>query len=204
MGDDDVRLVGLTGGIGSGKSSVSRLLATLGASIIDADQITHAVEQRGQPVWTEIWQVFGWSVLLANGDLDRKRLGRIVFTDPEQRQRLNQLVHPVVRKEIVRQVDEQRQLSSPIVVVDAPLLIESGLYRMVDEVWVVHADSDQQMQRICARDGVNRETAERRIRAQMPLEDKVGYADRTIDNRGSRSQLKGVVQKLWRNVASDE
>ncbi len=197
-----MRLVGLTGGIGSGKSSVSRLLQQHGARIIDADRITHQLERRGQAVWREIWDVFGWAVLSADGALDRKRLGHVVFNDSAERSRLNGIVHPAVQAEIRSQIQQARDQDCAVAVLDVPLLIEGGLYRIVDEIWVVYTEPEQQVERIRNRDGVSPETAWQRIRAQMPLKDKLPYAHRVIDNRGPASALEEVVQRLWQSVAS--
>lgn len=199
-----VRLIGLTGGIGSGKSSVSHILASLGAYIIDADRITHQLQCRGQSVWQEIVQAFGWRVLLADGRLDRKRLGHIVFNDGKERLRLNEIVHPAVQQEIRRLIAQADSQGVAVAILDVPLLIEGGLYHIVDEVWVVYAQPDQQIARICARDNVSEETARRRLAAQMPLADKLSYAQRVIDNRGSLLALEKVVRVLWQGAVSGE
>lgn len=197
-----MRLVGLTGGIGSGKSSVSRLLQQHGARIIDADRITHQLERRGELVWRHIWEAFGWPMLMSDGELDRKRLGHVVFNDSAERSRLNGIVHPAVQAEIRSQIQQARDEGCAVAVLDVPLLIEGGLYRIVDEVWVVYAEAEQQVERIRNRDRVSQETAWQRIRAQMPLKDKLPYAHQIIDNRGPASALEEVVQKLWQSVAS--
>lgn len=198
-----MRMIGLTGGIGSGKSSVSRVLAELGATIIDADRITHELERRGAPIWRAIMASFGWSVLLSDGRLDRKKLGHRVFSDEADRGRLNAIVHPAVQSEIRRRIAQADQSGVQTVVLDVPLLIEGGLYRMVDQVWVVYADPEQQVGRIQTRDKVGEAAAWQRIRAQMPLADKLAYADTVIDNRGEISALEEVVRNLWQSVAAD-
>lgn len=198
-----MRIIGLTGGIGSGKSSVSRVLAREGARVIDADHITHVLESRGQTVWQQIVDRFGWAVLLPDGNLDRKKLGWRVFHDEAERQALNQLVHPAVQQEIWRQVDQARAEALPAVVLDVPLLIEGGLFRMVDQVWVVLAEPEQQATRIQARDRVSAASAWRRIAAQMPLKEKIRYADVVIDNRRQFSGVEERVKALWRSVVAD-
>lgn len=195
-----MRLIGLTGGIGSGKSSVSRMLASYGARIIDADQITHELERRGQPIWRAIYDTFGWAVLQADGEVDRKKLGHWVFSDPASRDKLNAIVHPAVRAEIRRQCQQAEASGVRVAILDVPLLIEGGLYRMVDEVWVVYARPEDQARRIQSRDGVGEESAWQRIGAQMPLKEKLGYADRVIDNTGGLDRLESVVRELWQNV----
>lgn len=199
-----MRLVGLTGGIGSGKSSVSRLLAERGAYIIDADRITHDLERRGRPVWRDIFETFGWAVLAFDGELDRRKLGHRVFTDIQQRQRLNEIVHPAVRAEIAKRIEWAKSRGTPVTILDVPLLIEGGLFGLVDEVWVVYADPMHQVARIQARDGVSETSAWQRIHAQMPLKDKLDYADRVIDNRGTFDDLEAVIHKLWQKVAAGE
>ena len=199
-----MRLVGLTGGIGSGKSSVSRLLAERGAYIIDADRITHDLERRGRPVWRDIFETFGWAVLAFDGELDRRKLGHRVFTDIQQRQRLNEIVHPAVRAEIAKRIEWAKSRGTLVTIMDVPLLIEGGLFGLVDEVWVVYADPMHQVARIQARDGVSETSAWQRIHAQMPLKDKLDYADRVIDNRGTFDDLEAVIHKLWQKVAAGE
>lgn len=198
-----MRLVGLTGGIGSGKSSVSRILAAYGASIIDADHITHNLQQRGRPLWSAILKAFGWPILLADGSLDRKKLGRLVFNDADQRHVLNHIVRPAVQREIHAGIERARGEGAALVVIDVPLLIEGGLYRIVDEVWVVYTEPEQQAARIQQRDGVSADTAWRRIAAQMPLKDKLAYAQRVIDNRGTERELEEVVRNLWQSAMSN-
>jgi dephospho-CoA kinase len=195
-----VKVIGLTGGIGSGKSTVSRRLAQLGAVVIDADRLARALQARGEPVWREIVNQFGWAVLTAAGDLDRRRLGRRVFFDADQRSRLNQIVHPAVRQLLSAKTQQAREQGAQVVVWDVPLLIEGGLYRDVDEVWVVWAEEAQQLERIVGRDRVPRSQAWARIRAQMPLSDKLRWADRVIDNRGTQEALMKAVDRAWREL----
>lgn len=197
-----MRLIGLTGGIGSGKSSVSRMLASYGALIIDADQITHDLERRGQAVWKAIHAQFGWPVLQSDGEIDRKKLGSWVFGVPALRERLNAIVHPAVRAEIRRRAEVAAHDGVSVAVLDVPLLIEGGLYRLADEVWVVYADPADQAARIQARDGLGAASAWQRIRAQMPLKEKLAYADHVIDNRGGMDHLEMQVRELWQNVAA--
>ncbi len=198
-----MRLIGLTGGIGSGKSSVSRILAELGAYVVDADQIAHQLQARGRPVWRAIWEQFGWPVLTADGSVDRKKLGYHIFSDGKARESLNRIVHPPVQSEIKRLVKDAESQGGSLAVLDVPLLIEGGLYRVVDTIWVVYTEPRQQIERICLRDGVSRETAERRLQAQMPLKDKVALADVVIDNRGDLATLEEEVRGLWQRVAAD-
>ncbi|PSR35338.1 MAG: dephospho-CoA kinase [Sulfobacillus benefaciens] len=192
-----MRVIGLTGGIGSGKSQVSAILKDLGVPVIDADALTHACQTRGQPVWAAIWQQFGWSILGPNGEILRRKLGFLVFHDEDARKKLNQLVHPSVRALMAQGLDVFRRQGQLLAVLDVPLLIEGGLHKMVDEVWVVYADLTQQLSRIMERDHVDVTEAERRIGAQMPLDQKLSYAQVVIDNRGTLDELKDVVTQLW-------
>lgn len=192
-----MRVIGLTGGIGSGKSQVSAILHELGAPIVDADRVTRLCQARGHEVWRRIWEDFGWAVIDANGELWRRKLGYQVFHQEKARAHLNELVHPAVRHTMKALLDALRARGETIAVLDVPLLIEGGQHKMVDEVWVVYTDVDRQIQRVVARDHVDPTEAERRIAAQMPLESKLRYAARVIDNRGSLDDLKEVVTRLW-------
>lgn len=195
-----MRVIGLTGGIGSGKSRVSAILKDLGVPVIDADALTHACQTRGQPVWAAIWHQFGWNILGSNGEILRRKLGYLVFHDENARKKLNQLVHPSVRALMAQGLDVFRQQGQTLVVLDVPLLIEGGLHKMVDEVWVVYADLPQQLSRIMERDHVDITEAERRVGAQMPLDQKLRYAQVVIDNRGTLDELKDVVTQLWQKA----
>ncbi|MDA8192430.1 MAG: dephospho-CoA kinase [Thermaerobacter sp.] len=195
-----MRVIGLTGGIATGKSQVSRWLREAGAVVVDADALVHAAQRRGRPAWREIWLAFGWPVLLADGNLARRRLGRLVFGDPALRERLNAIMRPGIQRLILQEVERNRQAGVATVVLDVPLLIEGGLYRTVDEVWLVFATPDQQVARVMARDRVPPEAARQRVAAQMPIDAKVGYAHRVLDNTGSLEALRQQVFAAWHDV----
>jgi dephospho-CoA kinase len=195
-----VVVIGLTGGIASGKSTVTRILRELGAPVIDADAIVHNLQQPGKPVTLAIAREFGSEVLQADGALDRAALGRIIFSDAGRRKALEAIVHPAVREHMWQEVDRHRAGGEPAVVLDVPLLIESELHRTVDRVWVVYIDKELQRQRLIARDGLTPDQAEQRIAAQMSLEAKRNYADLVIDNRGTLAQTKEQVVLAWRDV----
>jgi dephospho-CoA kinase len=195
-----VRIVGLTGGIGSGKSEVSRVLRELGAPVIDADALTHQCQEPGQQVWREIWAHYGWSIIGPDGQLLRRKLGQRIFRDTSEREYLNRLVHPAVRQMIQEHINRQRALGQPLVVLDIPLLLEGEWRDGVDEIWVVYSHPDQQLDRVVHRDQIGPEEAQRRIRAQMPLADKIHFADHVIDNQGSLSSLREQVKQLWHNA----
>jgi len=204
------RVVGLTGGIGSGKSTVARRLEGLGAVVIDADAIVHALQAPGQPLVDEIAGAFGRGVLRPDGALDREALGALVFRDAEARARLNQLVHPKVGLEIARRTQAARDAGAPVVVLDVPLLLEgrkagTGTAKLVgfDATVVVWVPEATQVDRAAARDGASREDVLRRVRAQMPLDEKRALADHVIDNSGTPEDTERQVRALWKELTGD-
>ena len=198
-----MRIVGLTGSIASGKSTVSAILREIGAPVIDADAIVHELQRPGTEVTAAIAREFGPGVIRPDGTLDRAALGRIVFADPERRRALEAIVHPAVRAEMLRRIESLRQEGRPAVVLDIPLLYESGWDRFVDEVWVVFVDRDTQKARLMARNGLSPEDAEVRIAAQADLDEKARRADRVIDNRGDLAGTRAQVLAAWQAVVGD-
>jgi dephospho-CoA kinase len=208
------RVVGLTGGIGTGKSTVARLLAGLGAVVIDADAIVHELQAPGTPLLAQIAAAFGPEVLRPDGLLDRERLGRLVFADPAARKRLNDLVHPAVGSEMLRRLEAAKASGAPLVVLDIPLLLEGRAARGADparsktasdlagEVIVVYAHEAQQLERQVARDGSSREHALQRIRAQLSIEEKRTLADFVIDNSGSLGDTERQVRELYAKLTA--
>lgn len=193
--------VGLTGGIASGKSTVSRLFREAGACVIDADEIAHAVIGKGGPAYAGVVEVFGAGILDKKGEIDRKRLGEIVFNDARRRERLNQLVHPHV---YARAEAEKKAIADAhpeaVILFDVPLLIETGAHREMDRVILVYVDRATQIDRLMKRDGLTREEAERRIDAQMPLEEKRRFADEIIDSRVPRPGVETAVRSLYQRL----
>ncbi|WP_150267137.1 dephospho-CoA kinase [Paenibacillus tepidiphilus] len=191
-------IIGLTGGIASGKSTVSALLAAKGARLVDADVIAREVMLPGHPVLAAAVQQFGSGILQPDGTLDRARLGEIVFKDPEALAQLNGLTHPAIRKEIKRQMyvyeeeDPQR-----LVVVDIPLLYESELDNLFTQIIVVYVPRAVQLERLLQRSGLTREQAEGRLNAQMDIEAKRKRADYVIDNSGAIAETERQVAELW-------
>lgn len=195
------RVIGLTGGIASGKSLVSGYLRELGAQIVDADEIARQVVQPGKPALREIVAEFGESVLNTDGTLNRKKLGLLVFSDPEKLDRLNLITHPYILAEIRRVLERFRASSTcRVIVLDVPLLFEVGLELLVDEVWVVAVDYPTQLKRLIKRDNLTEDEARRRIVSQMPLGEKIKRAQYVIDNRFSLEETKQQVKKLWDRV----
>lgn len=197
-------LVGLTGGIATGKSTVSTMFAHLGAKIVDADLLAREVVMPGQPAHAEIVREFGPDVLQEDGSLDRKRLGAIVFADPARRKRLEEITHPAIhrRQQRILSVYEEEGFQG-IVMWDAALLIESSSAKLMDRVVVVVADPATELERLMARDGFAEEEARRRIVSQMPLAEKVKVADYVIDNSGSRAETERRVREVYRALLHD-
>lgn len=194
-------VIGLTGGIASGKSTVSQYLRELGAPVIDADAIVHELQQPGTPVTAAIAREFGPGVIRPDGSLDRAALGAIIFADASRRKALEAIVHPAVRERMWSEVERYRAEGRPAVILDVPLLIESKIHRTVDRVWVVYIDRELQMERLIDRDGLTPEQAGQRISAQMSLDEKRQYADLIIDNRGTREQTRSQVEQAWREAS---
>ncbi len=197
------RVIGLTGGIGTGKSTVSRMLAALGAVIVDSDEIVRQVQSPGSPVLGEIRSAFGDGVIAEDGSLDRAALGDIVFRDDEARKRLNAIVHPAVGRESARQLRAARERGEPLIVLDIPLLFEtraagaaSSSNRGVDAVVVVWAPRALQIERQIERDGHDRAEAERRVASQIPIDEKRDQADHVIDNSGTLAETEEQVRAL--------
>lgn len=190
-------LVGLTGGIASGKSTVSAMFRALGCVVIDADVLAREVVEPGEPALAEIVQAFGPAVLDARGRLDRKALGAIVFAYPERRRQLEAITHPRIRERFARRLEELAADGfRGIVLFDAPVLIESGGHKLMDRLVVVFVDEATQLARLMARDGISREEAERMIRSQMPLAEKAKLADHVIDNSADRATTEARVREV--------
>jgi dephospho-CoA kinase len=189
--------VGLTGGIATGKTTVGLMFVELGCHLIDADKITHELLQPGRPVYDAVVQTFGKTILAEDGAINRKALGGIVFSDPEARTKLNGLVHPAV---IQRQRDWLNEMETKdpagISIVDAALMIEVGTYKSYDKVIVVTCSPEVQKRRLSQRSGLSEQDIEARIRSQMPLEEKIKYADFVIDNSGDSAQTRAQVQEV--------
>ena len=197
-----MHVIGLTGNIGSGKSSVARLLREMGAQVIDADQVARDVVLPGKPALAALVEEFGPSIIDGNRALNRRMLGDIVFANPQARNRLNEIVHPYIQEAIEQAISDFRQRppgtsTSGVLVIEAPLLFEVGLEKKVDAVWVVIVDEARQVERLGARDNLTPQEIQNRIAAQLPQDLKQKLATRVIDNTGDFSATKEQVQKLW-------
>ena len=192
-------VIGLTGGIASGKSTVAAMLRDLGATVIDADEASRAVVEPGTPGLRAIVEAFGREIL--DGDrLDRWKLGAIVFEDEAARRRLEAITHPLVRAWMAERQREAEERGEERVVLDIPLLYESGLDRGLKAVIVVYAPAEVEMERLMARNGFGREEAGRRVAAQMPIEEKKARATYVIDNSGTREQTLEQVREVWSEI----
>ena len=194
-------IVGLTGNIGSGKSSVSRLFKDLGAAVLDTDQVARDVVVPGTEGLTKLVELFGNSILNPDGSLNRLQTAEIVFGNQDKLKQLNGIVHPAIREVLTKVIAEYRaEPKEPLLIIEAPLLIEVGLYKMVDQVWLVTVDEQEQIQRVMGRDQATLEQVLQRIEAQMPQKDKIPYADIVIDNSGDLNSVEQQVSKIWSDL----
>ena len=189
--------IGVTGNIGSGKSTVCRILAELGATIIDADKLAHETYKPYSRTWQELINAFGKDIVKANGEIDRQELGQIVFSDPDALAQLNQIVHPEAHRMAQERIENYRHQGAKAIVVEATLLIEAGWTNLVDKVWLVIAPDDMVTQRLTQHKEISEAQILARLRSQMPAEEKMKYADEVIYNNGSLDQLESRVTELW-------
>ena len=195
-----MRVLGLTGGIGSGKSTVAEMFAELGAEIIDADRLARDVVEPGQPALDEIVTRFGSGILLADGRLDRHQLGRLIFADAAARADLDAITHPRIRERMEAAVTARRDRKG-VLILDIPLLYENARTQLVEEAIVVWVDPPTQVRRLIERGGLTAEEIRQRIAAQMPLDEKRALADYVIDNRGSKDATRRQVEAIYRRYA---
>ncbi|MBK5100983.1 MAG: dephospho-CoA kinase [Desulfobacteraceae bacterium] len=200
-GKDNRLLLGVTGGIATGKTVVSKMLEEMGAPIIDFDIIARQVVEPEKPAWQEIVAYFGEQVLQEDRNLDRKKLSDIVFQDLEKRKKLEEFTHPRISEEFVRQVNEiTNRNPDAIIQVVIPLLIELNLQYRFHKILVVYAPKEMQIERLMKRDGITREVAANILKAQLPIDEKIGYADFVIHNEGSLDETKKQVEGLWESL----
>ncbi len=193
-------IIGLTGSIASGKSTVAKMLEEVGLPIVDADLVARIVVEPGTPTLEKISEVFGKEVLLENGELNREKLGEIIFHNPAKRVELNSIMHPAIRQEMLRQRDELTEAGEPHIVMDIPLLFESHLQHFVEKILVVSVTEENQLTRLMERNHLSKEEALARIATQLPLSEKEKGADAVIYNNrdleNTRTQLLAIL-KEW-------
>jgi dephospho-CoA kinase len=194
-----VKLVGLTGGVGSGKSTVADMLRELGASVVDADEAAHAVYEPGSPGFDAVVREFG-DQYVAGGRIDRSRLGELVFNDDDARRRLNSIVHPLVRDWMALRTAEAAERGAEVVVQDVPLLFENGLERLFTTVVLAYVPEEVQVERLVSGRGFTPERAQAMIAAQMPIENKRGLAHHVINNSGTREETLTQVRAIWKQL----
>jgi dephospho-CoA kinase len=194
-----MKVIGLTGGISSGKSTVAQFLAELGAVIIDADKVGHEAFKPGTKLWREVTAAFGEQILTTDGEIDRQKLGEMVFADPKRLSQLNEIMHPRMSEMVRAQLEDYRRQGVAIAVLEATLLIEAGgeWIKLVDEIWVTVASESTVLKRLMERSGLSEAESLARIRSQMPPTEKVRHADVVINTEYSLDEMKAKVKKLW-------
>ncbi|TET17345.1 MAG: dephospho-CoA kinase [Dehalococcoidia bacterium] len=195
-----MKVIGLTGGIGSGKSTVSGFLAELGAVIIDADKVGREALKPGTEVWREVVAAFGRQILTPGGNINRKKLGEIVFRNSESLSRLNQIMHPRMYDMVRAQLEGYRKQGAGVVVLEAPVLIEANWTSLVDEVWVTVATESTVLRRLKENFGLSEPESLARIHSQLPSEERVKHADVIIDTDCDLDELKAKVKELWQGL----
>ena len=190
-------VIGVTGNIGSGKSAVCRILANLGATIIDADKLAHEAYQPHSQTWQEIVTAFGKHILKSDNEIDRQKLGQIVFSNPAALAKLNQIVHPEAYRMAQERIEDYQRQGAKAIALEAMLLIEAGWMNLVNKVWLVTAPQDVVIQRLTEHKGSDRADILARLKSQTPPEEKIKYADEIIYNDSDLNQLEAKVTELW-------
>lgn len=197
-----MRVIGLTGGIASGKSTAARTLAELGARVVDADEVAREIVAPGQPALAEIVRAFGREMLQPDGTLDRKRLGAVIFADPDKRRTLNAITHPRIAMETQARLGRLREEGVPAAVYEAALLVENRVHEALDGLLVVVCDEATQLERLIARDGFSEADARARIAAQAPVAEKVKAATWVVDTSGPLADTKKQLARVWEEILS--
>jgi len=197
MKPDGIRIIGLTGGIASGKSSVARFFQERGVPVIDADQLSRDAVQPGSNGLARVVAEFGSGILDASGQMDRSKVAAQVFSDARKRSTLEAILHPEIKQLAEQALIRTAEAGHRVVMYMAPLLIEAGATERVDEIWVVTVSPEVQLERLMLRDGLDRETAQRIIASQMPLSEKATYGRIVIDNSGTAEETAGLLARIW-------
>ncbi|MBA3063644.1 MAG: dephospho-CoA kinase [Atribacteria sp.] len=198
-------IVGLTGGIVGGKSTVASMFKDLGAKIIDADKLGHSVILPHRPAWKKIVNLFGKDILRNNLTIDREKLGKTVFTNQTLLKKLNEITHPEIIKMIKKEIDLVKNTThnqGKILIIDAALIYEAKIDRLMDKIIVVYINEDEQVKRLTERNNLSKEEALQRIKSQIPMKEKVKMADYVIDNSSSLNKTKKQVEKIWEELMS--
>lgn len=195
-----MKVIGLTGGIGTGKSTVSRFMAELGAVIIDADKVGHEAFEPDGEIWQKIVDAFGKDVVKADGGISREKLGRIVFADPGARERLNRIMHPAMYRTVAAKIEEYRRQGVAVVVLEAPLLVEAGWGPLVDQVWVTVASETTVLKRLKDRSGLSEADSLARIRSQLSSEARAKHASVVINTDCTLEDVAARVKGLWQKL----
>lgn len=199
-----MKIIGLTGGIGTGKSTVARFLAELGAAVIDMDEMGHEVLAPNTETWQKVVEAFGQEIVGPDGTINREKLGKIVFNSAEARERLNRIVHPRMAEMVKARLEEYRRQGKKVVVIDAPLLIEVGWASLVDEVWATTASKATALRRLRERAGLSEKESLARVRSQLPSQEKLKHASVVIDTDCTLGELKAKTKELWRKIEQDQ
>ena len=189
--------IGLTGGIGSGKSVVADLLSQQGASIIDADRLGHEAYSPNSEAWRQVVAAFGEDILTADGEIDRRRLGAIVFGDPAELERLNRIMHPLMAQMVEQRKEQLAAQGVAVAVVEAAVLFEAGWDALVDEVWTTHSPAELVVERLQERNGLSEEEARKRINSQMSNAERIQRSDVSVENASDLAALQRDVEVLW-------
>ena len=197
---DDVYLVGITGGIAGGKSTVAHRLRALGATVLDSDAIAHALAAPNGALWRAYVEHFGESILKEDGTLNRKAIAAIVFADDVERAWINSAAHPLIRAEMKAQIEAAAARGAQVIFLEIPLLFEVGWDRLVHEVWVVDIEEERQIVRLMERDGIDRAAARAKIASQLPLSEKRARADVLIDNNRDKMRIGIEVENAYNKV----
>ena len=190
-------VIGLTGSIGTGKSEAARRLEVLGASIISADQVGHEAYTPNTEAWEQVVGAFGDGILQDDGEIDRRKLGAVVFSDPGQLEKLNQIMHPRMARMVADKIEELRGQGVEVVVVEAALLFEAGWDSLVEEVWVTDSTEQVVIERLKQRNGMSEEEARKRIASQMGRTERLERSDYVIENSGDMATLGSTIKELW-------
>ena len=195
-------VIGLTGSIGTGKSEAARQLEALGASIISADQVGHEAYTPNTEAWEQVVAAFGDDILQDDGEIDRRKLGAVVFSDPGQLEKLNQIMHPRMARMVADKIEELRDQGVEVVVVEAALLFEAGWDSLVEEVWVTDSTEQVVIERLKQRNGMSEEEARKRISSQMVRTERLERSDYVIENSGDMATLGNTIKELWNRRVS--